>query len=233
MANVPEEEAPIAAAVAPNSSDLEAVELCRSAAQQLQQEIAKVQTDVDAIATHVREFLSSTQSIADMTRQIREIADQTNLLALNAAIEAARAGEQGRGFAVVADEVRKLAERSSQSAGEITSVTEDLNGKSALVNRSIEGGLSSLSASLEFVNNLSQVLDNTRQSVQMSSAGVDDVTASVQEQKAASAEIARNVELIAQMAESNRSASQESSEDSSRLEQLSASLKEMIGHFKV
>ena len=200
---------------------------------ELQQELAKVQLDVDAIATHIREFVSNTNTIAGMTQQIREIADQTNLLALNAAIEAARAGEQGRGFAVVADEVRKLAERSSKSAGAITAVTEDLNGKSALVDRSVDGGLNSLAASLVFVNNLAQVLSRSSQSVQKTNSGVDEVTALVQEQKTASASIARNVETIAHMAETNYLASQDSSEASARLEQLAVSLKMMVERFKV
>ncbi|MGE5470084.1 MAG: methyl-accepting chemotaxis protein [Bacteroidota bacterium] len=200
---------------------------------ELQREITKVQADVDAIATHVREFVSSTNAIAGMTQQIREIADQTNLLALNAAIEAARAGEQGRGFAVVADEVRKLAERASGSAGEITAVTADLHGKSALVDQSVEGGLASLGASLAFLDNLSAALSHTSRSVQATSTGVDDVTASVQEQKVASADIARNVELIAQMAENNRRASEESSEASVHLEQLAVGLNRTVEHFKV
>ena len=200
---------------------------------ELQGELAKVQTDVDAIATHVREFVGSTNAIAGMTQQIRDIADQTNLLALNAAIEAARAGEQGRGFAVVADEVRKLAERSSQSAGEITEVTEGLKGKSSQVDQTVDNGLASLNASLDFVKNLAQVLANTRCSVEKTSSGVEDVTASVQEQKTASASIAQNVEAIAQMAEANRAASQESSTASERLEALAATLKSQVERFKV
>ena len=200
---------------------------------ELQNELAKVQSGVDAIATHVREFVGSTNSIAGMTQQIREIADQTNLLALNAAIEAARAGEQGRGFAVVADEVRKLAERSSQSAGEIAAVTEGLKSKSVMVDRSVNDGIDSLAASLEFVKNLAQILSSTTCSVRKTSSGVDDVTASVQEQKAASASVAQNVEAIAQMAETNRSASHESSQASERLEQLAVSLKGLIERFKV
>jgi len=200
---------------------------------ELQREIAEVQDAVNSIATHVRDFVSSTNAIAGMTQQIREIADQTNLLALNAAIEAARAGEQGRGFAVVADEVRKLAERASGSAGEITLVTAELNGKSAEVDQSVDGGLRSLSTSLEFVDKLSEILAHTSQSVQKTTAGVDDVTASVHEQKEASADIARNVEQIAQMAEHNRTASQESSQASIRLEQLAVSLNQLVDHFKV
>ncbi|MFZ4536606.1 methyl-accepting chemotaxis protein [Propionivibrio sp.] len=200
---------------------------------ELQQELAKVQIDVDAIAVQVREFVSDTNAIAGMTKQIRGIADQTNLLALNAAIEAARAGEQGRGFAVVADEVRKLAEHSSRSAGEIAAVTENLNGKSSMVDRSVEGGLKSLAASIVVVNNLAQVLSRSTQSVQNTNSGVDEVTASVQEQKTASASIARNVEEIAQMAETNHLASLDSSAASARLEQLAVSLKGMVAGFKV
>jgi methyl-accepting chemotaxis protein len=215
-----------------NASLDDAIKGSQSTAE-LQQEIAKVRADVNAIANHVREFVGNTNSIAGMTQQIREIADQTNLLALNAAIEAARAGEQGRGFAVVADEVRKLAERASLSSGQITAVTQELNVKSAMVDQSIEGGLNSLSASLDFVNNLSLVLSHTSQSVQKTSSGIHQVTASVQEQKAASAEIARNVEVIAQMADNNRSASQESAEASARLAQLAMSLKGAIDRFKV
>jgi len=198
----------------------------------LQRELTKVKTDVDAIAAHVRDFVSSTNSIAGMTQQIREIADQTNLLALNAAIEAARAGEQGRGFAVVADEVRKLAERASAAAGEITQVTADLGSKSTLVDQSVEGGLGSLAVSLEVVQALSDILSHTSESVQRTTAGVDDVTASVQEQKVVSGDIARNVELIAQMAEQNRAASHESSDASVRLEQLAVSLGRSIEHFR-
>ncbi|HZX32538.1 MAG TPA: methyl-accepting chemotaxis protein [Rhodocyclaceae bacterium] len=215
-----------------NASLVDAATGNRSIAE-LQAELAKVQSDVTAIADHVREFVHSTEAIAGMTQQIREIADQTNLLALNAAIEAARAGEQGRGFAVVADEVRKLAERASQSAGEITTVTADLTGKSALVDHSVEGGLHSLATGMEFVGRLSDIMAHTNQSVEKTTAGVDDVTASILEQKTASAEVARNVELIAQSAESNRHASQESLQASLRLEQLATSLKAEVDRFKV
>ncbi len=200
---------------------------------ELQHEIGRTQQDVESIASHVREFLSSTQAIAGMTQQIREIADQTNLLALNAAIEAARAGEQGRGFAVVADEVRKLAERASVSAGQITQVTEELNSKTTQVDRSIESGLSSLNTSLSFVSSLSSVLGKASDSVQQTSHGVQDVAMSIQEQKNASADVARNVELIAQMAERNRYSSQQTADASNRLEDLALNLKGMIEPFKV
>ena len=216
-----------------SSNSLEDAAQGNKSISELQRELGKLKSDVDAIAAHVRDFVSSTESIAGMTQQIREIADQTNLLALNAAIEAARAGEQGRGFAVVADEVRKLAERSAQSAGEITAVTEGLKSKSHVVDRSVDDGLGSLAASLDFVGNLAQVLDNTMHSVQQTTSGVEDVTASVQEQKVASASVAQNVEMIAQMAETNRAASEQGSLASARLEELAVALKQQVDGFRV
>jgi methyl-accepting chemotaxis protein len=216
-----------------SNASLEDAQKADESINELQHEIAEVQGAVESIASHVRDFVQSTAAIAGITSQIRDIADQTNLLALNAAIEAARAGEQGRGFAVVADEVRKLAERASSSAGEITQITAELHNKSAQVDLSVDGGQASLATSLAFVERLSEILGHTSQSVQKTTAGVDDVTASIHEQKGASADIARNVELIAQMAEHNRAASHESAQASVRLEQLATSLNQLVDHFKV
>jgi methyl-accepting chemotaxis protein len=104
-------------------------------------EVGLAEDAVRQMAVSVEEFVQSTSSITSMTQEVREIAEQTNLLALNAAIEAARAGEQGRGFAVVADEVRKLAEKSARSAGEIDAVTSQLSRQSVAVRKAIDEGL--------------------------------------------------------------------------------------------
>ncbi len=200
---------------------------------QVELEIEKVKHAVDAIARHVNDFISKTNSITSMTSQVREIADQTNLLALNAAIEAARAGEQGRGFAVVADEVRKLAERSSRSAGEIAAVTLDLNEQSGQVVRSIDEGLRALHTSRDFVQSVGETLNKASESVRKASRGVDEVAASVREQKVASADIARHVEAIARMAEENDAASKESSMASSQMDALAKSLRNSVSHFAV
>ena len=194
-------------------------------------EIQSVQDAVNQIENSVKEFVESTRAIAGMTQQVKDIADQTNLLALNAAIEAARAGEQGRGFAVVADEVRKLAEKSAQSASEIDQVTNLLNQKSTHVEATVQGGLRSLLATQEHVSRVSAVLAEAGDSVTKSSAGVNDIAASVSEQSLASTEIARNVEKIAQMSEENHAAVNSNSQDIVRLEKLARDLQTAIGRF--
>lgn len=195
-------------------------------------EISRVQDAVRLIADSVKEFVESTRAIAGMTQQVKDIADQTNLLALNAAIEAARAGEQGRGFAVVADEVRKLAEKSAQSANEIDRVTNSLNQKSGDVEATVQSGLRSLQATQEHVESVSSVLSEAGASVEQSSNGVNDIAASVGEQSIASNEIARNVEKIAQMSEENHAAVESNTQQIVRLEQLARELQVAVSRFK-
>jgi len=196
-------------------------------------EIGRVQQSVNQIAGSVKDFGESTRAIASMTQQVKDIADQTNLLALNAAIEAARAGEQGRGFAVVADEVRKLAEKSAKSASEIDLVTNSLNQKSAVAEASVHAGLQSLQTTAQQVELVSVVLIEAGEAASKSSQGVSDIAASVSEQSIASMEIAHNVERIAQMSQENDDAIQSNSQEIRQLESLAKSLQTAVSKFRV
>ncbi|HUX89135.1 MAG TPA: methyl-accepting chemotaxis protein [Gallionellaceae bacterium] len=196
-------------------------------------EIGQIEQSVNLIAGAVSEFIQSAGTIASMTQQVKDIADQTNLLALNAAIEAARAGEQGRGFAVVADEVRKLAEKSAQSANEIDKVTHSLGEKSEQAEKSVQNGLRSLQAIQHQIELVSSVLKQAGQAVEQANAGVGDIAVSVAEQSAASNDIARHVEGIAQMAETNHLVIAQAEQGSKRLGELSVELQRVVARFEV
>ncbi|MFA5825521.1 MAG: methyl-accepting chemotaxis protein [Gallionellaceae bacterium] len=196
-------------------------------------EIAQVETAVHMMADSVSAFVKSTQTITSMTQQVRDIAEQTNLLALNAAIEAARAGEQGRGFAVVADEVRKLAEKSAQSASQIDVVTQTLGDQSEQVERNVQSGLQALQSSQKHMQEVAAVLVQANEAVMSVNAGVDDITASVNEQKRVSQDISRNVESIASMAEANHTNVQGAVQAVGMMEYVAEELKKSVAHFKV
>lgn len=161
-------------------------------------EIDVAEGTMTEIARAIAAFLESTREIVAMTRQVREIADQTNLLALNAAIEAARAGEQGRGFAVVADEVRKLAERSAQSASQIDTLTSDLNQRSESVERVVRKGQTSLQSSQDCLEEVAVALSETNQLIRQLNEGTTEMVAAVSEQAVATEGIARSVERLMQ-----------------------------------
>ena len=196
-------------------------------------EMDVVERAVKEMADSVNNFVKNTESITLMTREVKDIAEQTNLLALNAAIEAARAGEQGRGFAVVADEVRKLAEKSSRSASEIDTITASLSAQSVAVRRSIEEGMHHLESSQAAVASVSNVLQATNGSVSEVGHGLDAIAAATDQQRRFSSDVESSIEAIAGMARNNTGAVEQTAGAAHDLKRLAEGLANLVGRFKV
>lgn len=200
---------------------------------ELESALTVTEASMREIEDTVMNFIGRAQDIEELTQKVRGIAEQTNLLALNAAIEAARAGEQGRGFAVVADEVRKLAEKSAEATGQIDMVTQALRQQSHLVETTIEKGASSIRSSKNVMADVSEVLNGIAGSVQRTASGMSEISAAVKEQAVTGEILARNVEQVASMVEENNVAVQHVSIAANELLELSGKLRSSVTYFRV
>jgi methyl-accepting chemotaxis protein len=195
-------------------------------------DMEKVKDTFGRMADSVNDFVQNTEAITTMTREVRDIAEQTNLLALNAAIEAARAGEHGRGFAVVADEVRKLAEKSARSASTIDEITGRLARQSASVKGAIADSLDHLANSDESTGKVARILQDTDKAVLAVDEGLNRITEATDQQHGVASEVAGSIESIAAMSKDNSNAIDDTVAIIEDLKALADNLQNTVGRFK-
>lgn len=204
------------------------------------QVITDAVAEMQRIAASVKSFSETVNSLGEQSHQIssivqsiREVADQTNLLALNAAIEAARAGEAGRGFAVVADEVRKLAERTTLSAGEISTMINRMQGST----QSVVDGMKTTIEQVDGGTALAEKAGESIVEIQKSAASVvrmvQEISEAIAEQGAASQQIAQSVENVAQASEETSAASKNTSESANGLERLADQMLVSVNRYSI
>ncbi len=194
-------------------------------------EMDRVTAAVNESSRIIQDLGEQSDHISQIVNVIKEIADQTNLLALNAAIEAARAGEQGRGFAVVADEVRKLAERTSNSTQEITAMIDKIQGGTRQAIQSMETGVSRVGAGAALAQQAGVAINEITARVGQVVAAVNEISSSLKEQALSNGENAHKVENIARLSEENSAAFHETAKTVQYIDGLARSLGNLVGRF--
>ena len=196
-------------------------------------EMQRISATVHQASGTIRAMGDSSQRISSIVGVIKDVADQTNLLALNAAIEAARAGEAGRGFAVVADEVRKLAERTAKATTEISDMVSTVQGNAEQAVSTMDETVARVAEGVSLARKTSESMLSINHGAQQVMDTVTDISNALREQGVASNEIAVNVENIARRSEENSSAVRAVAETALHLEKLAADTRQAVSRFHI
>lgn len=197
------------------------------------EEMKQIESRVQLASEQVSDLDNTAQSIADIIGTISEIADQTNLLALNAAIEAARAGEQGRGFAVVADEVRALAEKTSQSSNEINGIITNLTSNVHEVTQSMDMVVDQVKKNAQAAEHIAVEIDETVEKIVLATDNVEQIDRISQSQGDQFSQLSMAMEDLLDALEQNTSKVSNTSNIAQSLFNLTQRLQELIAEFEI
>jgi methyl-accepting chemotaxis protein len=195
--------------------------------------MARIAERVRATALNVENLGARSNEIGAIVGTIEDIADQTNLLALNAAIEAARAGEQGRGFAVVADEVRALAERTTRATKEIGGMIKAIQSETSQAVASMEVGVSEVERGTEDASKSGGALQEILSQINEVTNQINQIATAAEEQSSTSREISNNMHMITQVVQETAKGTHQTACSADRLADLAADLKTLVGQFKL
>lgn len=195
--------------------------------------LSAIAGSVDQVKVQMDKLLVKSQEIGGITDAIKEIAEQTNLLALNAAIEAARAGEQGRGFAVVADEVRKLAERTAGATGEINSMLNQMRETTVVVNASVSSAAVDVRQAVQNGEKIGNAMESIKQVIDDLARASHEISQAVSEQNVAASEISNNLCQIAASADHIADSIRENTDEAQTLSSIGERLRQQVKAFRL
>jgi len=204
-----------------------------SAVQQTVDKMSEIANVVKASAEKIEKLGESSKQIGEIISVIDEIADQTNLLALNAAIEAARAGEQGRGFAVVADEVRKLAERTTEATKQIANMIKGIQKETEEAVRAMQQGTNEVNSGIVLADKAGKALQEIVQSSQDVWDMINQIAAATEEQSSTAEQVAKNVSSISQVTSDTANRVQDIAKSAEDLAKQTDLLRTLLEKFKL